>query len=305
MSPEVSRVAVWMDVDPAAGLEGKDVDDALALIQAFHSPELDVRGVSVVYGNASFEQALPIGREVAERFGPPALRVVGGATSAHGLGQPTAAVAALAEELRARPLTILALGPVTTIASLVQLHPELHGRIERIVMVAARRVGQRFTTGSRPHRPFQDFNFESDPAAMHVLLESDIALEFAPWEVSSHVFLRRADLELLGRSGACGAWIARKSKSWLELWAEQFDVDGFNPFDTLAVGWVTHPALIAHADVAVWIEEGPDDRVDPTNAAVRHKPYLLVDPDRTGGRRACYCTRPDPAFMSLLLERLK
>ena len=48
MSSEVDKVAVWMDVDPAAGLEGKDVDDALALIQAFHSPELDVRGVSVV-----------------------------------------------------------------------------------------------------------------------------------------------------------------------------------------------------------------------------------------------------------------
>ena len=305
MSSEVNAVAVWMDVDTAAGLEGKDVDDALALIQAFHSPELDVRGVSVVYGNATFEQALPIGREVAERFGPPGLRVVGGATSAHELGQPNTAVAALAEELRARPLTILALGPVTTIASLVQRHPDLQGRIERIVMVAARRVGQRFATGNKPHTPFQDFNFECDPAAMQVLLESGIALEFAPWEVSSHVFLKRADLDALGRSGACGAWIALKSESWLELWAEQFDVDGFNPFDTLAVGWVTHPALFAHADVAVWIEEGPDDRADPARAPGPDKPYLLVDPERTGGRRAIYCTRPDPAFTSILLDRLK
>ncbi len=305
MSSRVDRIAVWMDVDPAAGLEGRDVDDALALIQAFHSPELDVRGVSVVYGNASYEQALPIGREVAERFGPPGLSVVGGATSARELGQPNAAVAALADELRARPLVILALGPLTTIASLLQLHPELHDRIERIVMVAARRVRQRFTTGSKPHTPFQDFNFECDPAAMQVLLSSEIALEFAPWEVSSHVFLRRSDLEALGRTGAVGAWIARKSESWLKLWAEQFDVDGFNPFDTLAVGWVTHPALIAHADVAVWIEEGPDDRADPMGARVPDKPYLLVDPERPGGRRARYCTQPAPAFRSLLLDRLK
>ena len=45
-------VPVWIDTDPAIGESDRDVDDGLALIQAFHSPELDIRGVSVVFGNA-------------------------------------------------------------------------------------------------------------------------------------------------------------------------------------------------------------------------------------------------------------
>ena len=41
---------VWLDVDTATGIG--DVDDGLMLIQSFHSPEVKIRGISVVFGNA-------------------------------------------------------------------------------------------------------------------------------------------------------------------------------------------------------------------------------------------------------------
>ena len=41
-----AETQVWLDVDVAAGIPQRDVDDALAMIQAFHSPSLGVRGVS-------------------------------------------------------------------------------------------------------------------------------------------------------------------------------------------------------------------------------------------------------------------
>ena len=50
---------VWLDVDTSIGLPRGEVDDGLALIQAFHSPELAIRGISVVFGNASLEEAAP------------------------------------------------------------------------------------------------------------------------------------------------------------------------------------------------------------------------------------------------------
>ena len=55
---------VWIDTDPAVGIPGADVDDGLALIQAFHSPEMRVRGVSAVFGNAPLEQTFPIATEM-------------------------------------------------------------------------------------------------------------------------------------------------------------------------------------------------------------------------------------------------
>ena len=64
-------VAVWIDTDPAIGEPERDVDDGLALVQAFHSPELDIRGVSVVFGNAALDRGLPIARRLVRDFGPP------------------------------------------------------------------------------------------------------------------------------------------------------------------------------------------------------------------------------------------
>lgn len=307
---ETAPLRVWLDVDTATGLPRSEVDDGLALIQAFHSPELEVRGVSVVYGNTSLEKAVPVAETITARFGPPGVAVHPGAASAEELGRESAAVRAMAAALAETPLTILALGPVTNVATLLELHPELQGRIERLVMVAARRPGQRFyprrPDGTVPEPPpgaaHRDFNFELDPAAMAIVLASEVPLVFAPWEVSSWVWIRRADLDHLAVTGESGAYVAEACRSWVELWRERFGVDGFNPFDTLAVGYLTSPELFETRNVAVWIEQGPDDRQPPGSGVV--KPYLLIDAERSGGRRALYCVRPRAEFKRQLLERL-
>ena len=79
-------IPVWIDTDPAVGLPDRDVDDGLALVQAFHSPELVVRGVSVVFGNAPLEQAMPIAETIVKGFGPRGLGVYRGAAAAADLG---------------------------------------------------------------------------------------------------------------------------------------------------------------------------------------------------------------------------
>lgn len=297
-------IDIWLDVDTSTGIS--DVDDGLTLIQAFHSPEVAVRGVSVVYGNAKLPDAARIAREIVARFGPEGLEVHEGAASSDELGQENDAVRAMAAALAERPLTILALGPVTNVGTLVRLHPELHERIERIICVAARRPGQRFVSSDRQVRPHRDFNFEHDPAAMQALLDTKIPLVFAPWEVSSHVWISRDDLEALRRTGGSGAWVAESSQYWIDLWDKNISSRGFNPFDTLALGWLTHPELIASMPVNVRIEEGPDDGATPEErAAGKTKPYLLVEQVKQPQQREIiYCYKPRPQFKALLLERL-
>lgn len=295
-------IDVWLDVDTATGLG--DVDDGLMLIQCFHSPELHVRGVSVVFGNAPLNKAVPIAETILAKFGPPGLKAHPGAASAEDFGRETDAVRAMAAALREKPLTILAVGPVTNVATLVAKFPELHAKIERIVVVAGRRPGQRFATTPQQELPHRDFNFELDPHGMQVLLDSDIPLVMAPWEVSSHVWLSRDDLQTLRESGESGAWIAESSQYWIARW-ERFTDQGFNPFDTLAAGWVTHPELIESMRVRAWIEELPDDRATPEEqAAGKTKPYLLVEPSQDEAREVIYCFRPRDEFKAVLMRRL-
>ena len=287
----MTRHDVWLDVDCAAGLPERDVDDALALIQAFHSPELRVRGVSVVHGNASRDECLPIAREVVGRFGPPGLAVHAGAASAAELGVASAAVRALADALGEGPLTILALGPLTNVATLVRRHPGLQAQITAIVAVAGRRAGQRFRSSPVQREPFPDFNLEQDPAAAAVILDTRVPLVLAPWEVSSQVWLTAVDLAALAAASAAGIWIATRAASWMAFWTRELGAPGFNPFDTLAVTWLTHPALIESMPVTPHLEPG-----DP--------PLLLVEPARAGTRTAIYCHRPRPGLKEVVMARL-
>ena len=156
-------VDVWFDVDTATG--SGDVDDGLMLIQGFHSPELNVRGVSVVFGNAPLDKAVPIAKTIASRFGPDGIEPRVGAARADDLGKTNEAVESIAAALKRAPMTIAAVGPVTNIGTLVKKYPELHDRIDRIVMVAAHRPDQRFVTHEKQKLPHRDFNFELDPVA--------------------------------------------------------------------------------------------------------------------------------------------
>jgi pyrimidine-specific ribonucleoside hydrolase len=281
--------AVWIDTDPSVAPGGHEIDDGLALLQSFASKELAIRGVSITFGNADLPAASRIGRYIVQNFGPRGLRVYDGASSATDLDKETDATRALAAALRREHLTILALGPATNIARLLKRHPDLTGRIDEIVAVAGRRPGQQFTAGTSA-RPLRDFNFEMDPRAFQVLLDSKVKLTFAPWEVSSKVWLTRNDLEPLATKSRGVAWLMPAALDWLTLWANQFGAAGFNPFDTLAVGYLVDPDTITCSQMTMRIETAD-------------KPYLVVR-DTNEGRVVKYCHTPSPAFKDRLLQRL-
>jgi inosine-uridine nucleoside N-ribohydrolase len=301
-------IAVWIDTDPAMGEPERDVDDGLALVQAFHAPELDIRGVSVVFGNAELIRGLPIARRLVTDYGPRALRVFSGAAKAADLSSETDASRALASALRTGPLTILALGPVTNVATVLAKHPELAPRVTRVIAVAGRRPGQRFTTGTMNRNGHRDFNFELDPAAFQVLLDSKVQIVLAPFEISSRIWIQAADLDRLAASrSAAGRTIVAPSRAWLAMWTRLFGVDGFNPFDTLAVAYAISPEGFGCEALDARIEVLADDVTEPGVQGVKvdRKPYLLVSKGAgEGSSRVTYCASAPEGFKQDLLTRL-
>lgn len=291
-----AAVPVWIDTDPSVAPGEHEIDDGYALWQAFRSPEIVVRGVSVVFGNAPLAQAYPISRQIIREFGPRDLEPVSGAARASELGRETEATRAMAAALKKEKITILALGPATNVASLVKLHPELRHRIERVIAVAGRRPQQHFRTGSAK-KPFRDFNFEMDPDAFNLLLQSGVPLVLAPWEISSQVWITKADLATL----PVPDWLLRASVDWLSMWKREFGVDGFNPFDTLAVAFVTSPAWLHCEPMTARLQLHEDDtKPDAT------KRYLEVfPPDRSAGTPVTYCSSVTQQFKPDLLRRLR
>lgn len=300
--------AVWLDVDTAMGPivdRPRDVDDGLTLIQALATPELRVVGVGVVFGNAPLADALANTQAIVDRFASPPVPVSAGAASASDLGRETAATRALAAALERESLSVLALGPATTVATVVKARPDLRARIRQIVLVAARRPGFDFHPVGRPELKFPDANFEKDVPAMQVLLDAGIPLVFAGYEASSDVWLTRAHLDHVAASGPNGAWIREQSLAWLERWERVQKLKGFNPFDTLAVGWLVHPPWFTSIAVQTHITSGPDDRLgDGPPAGRASKAYLIAEPSGTAQASQVYLTGVGPAFVPWLVERL-
>lgn len=296
-----ASVPVWIDTDPSVARGGHEVDDGFALIQAFHSSALTVRGVSVVFGNAPLREAFPIAQHLVRDFGPPGLEIASGASAAKDLGMETDASRALAAALRGEKLVILMLGPATNVATVLRNHPELRNRVKKIVAVAGRRPNQKFSTSPRAPA-FRDFNFELDAPGFQVLLDSRVPLVLAPWEISSKVWMRGADLVKLRSSDASLAWVLDAAEDWLAYWKNSLSAEGFNPFDTLAVGYVISPNGFRCDRLHVRIDQRPDDTV--TGPGAQRKPYLLVDPSMPLQQSALYCSEAPPSFHDTLLKLL-
>ena len=151
-------------------------------------------------------------------------------------------------------------------------------------------------------RPLRDFNFENDSAAMQIILDSKVSLVLAPFEMSSKVWITAADVDALKGLSPVLDWLAGPAVDWLGVWKRSFGVDGFNPFETLAVAVVTSPRLVSCEMIPVHIEELPDDT--SVTGDQNSKPYLLVSAKIQSAHFASYCYEAKPEFKTDLMRRL-
>jgi inosine-uridine nucleoside N-ribohydrolase len=183
------RKVVW-DMDPG-------IDDALALILALKSPEVQVLGITTVAGNAPVETTSANARRVLECLDAVNIPVAMGAAnplnqpledalSYHGpdgLGEcglpspltplsPVEACDFLARSVLDAPgeVTLLATGPLTNVAYAFELHPELPERIAGLVLMGGAYGLTPYGIGNR--NPYAEFNIWQDPEAAGIVFNS-------------------------------------------------------------------------------------------------------------------------------------
>jgi len=173
------------------------IDDALALILALKSPEVQVLGITTVAGNAPLEITSANARRVLEYLDVGGIPVAMGAAnpskhtledalSYHGLDglgecslpspklilHPAKAWDFLARLVLAAPgeLTLVATGPLTNVAYAFELHPELPGLLARLVLMGGAYGLTPYGKGNQT--PCAEFNIWQDPEAAHVVFNS-------------------------------------------------------------------------------------------------------------------------------------
>jgi inosine-uridine nucleoside N-ribohydrolase len=296
---------VWIDTDPACGSgEAADVDDCWALALALRSPELQVMGISTVFGNQPRGRALSgaqradIARSILERANRNARVFIGSDQGSDAEWSSTPASEALASTLARFRLSVLALGPVTNVATTLVHHPNLAQRIDRIVMVAGKPPGRLFHPGKHWWFHFGDFNVARDVEAMRTVLYSGVPITLVPFELAVQIVITDQDMKQLHAHGRLASWLAEASEEWLAFWQGRLiENPGFNPFDAAAVGYVALPGLFKCRDMRARI-----------GSSVFLAPFGLGRDlevsDNKRGAPVRYCDSVDARFKSILLERL-
>lgn len=240
---------VWIDTDLSIGSPIREVDDAYALVLAFHSPEIQIAGLSTTYGNAPLRQTTRVTLNFVQRFGDSAGigrgDVFAGAKSARTLGERTHASDALAASLRKKRLTYIALGPLTNLATFLRLHPELASRIERVIFLGGQAPGTTLVFG--PNRSFRihDANVFKDPAAVKIVLQSKIPIVLVPVDSASRLLIDPGDLSSLKNSGLPGEYLSQRSGVWLWFWTHFVKTKGGPIFDAVAIIPAARPELLS------------------------------------------------------------
>jgi pyrimidine-specific ribonucleoside hydrolase len=211
-------IPVVLDVDTG-------IDDALAIMLAVRHPALEVRAVSCVGGNVPLAQVVENTRRVLDLVDAPPVPVAAGmarplveapegAAHVHGGNgiaglelpesardiEPVHAVELLRRTIveSAEPITVIALAPLTNLAVLLRMHPEVAERIDRIVLMGGA-VGAGNATAAA------EFNIWHDPEAAEIVFSSGIATVMYGLEPFYRVHCTAADIARLRGSGDRGA----------------------------------------------------------------------------------------------------
>lgn len=264
---------VWIDTDVSIGSPFREVDDAFALLLAFRCSNLNIVGISTTYGNARLARTTVIARKAITEFaGSGHLpRVYPGARSRRDFRVETAASCGLAEALRKnRRLVYIALGPLTNLAAFETRHPDLAQRIERVIIVGGKSDATSLRFGSRHPIQIHDANVFKDPEAVRHLLQTRIPITLMPVETAAELMLDENDLNAIGRSGAGGRFLQKRSRIWLWFWTKLVGTKGAPIFDAAAILAAARPGEVV---------------LERMYAAVNSTGDLVVSKDRNASAR--------------------
>jgi inosine-uridine nucleoside N-ribohydrolase len=233
---------VWIDTDVSIGSPIREADDGFALMLAFHSREIRILGVSASYGNAPLPFVDRVAREMTRQFGAAAdlseKQIFAGARSPRDLGHQSAASEATAAASMRHRLTYIALGPITNLATALQLHPKLRDRIDQVVIIGG------IAQGEEPPFRIHDANVFKDPRAADIVLRSGIPIVLAPIGVASTLTIDRQEMRRLKMAGRAGEYLSRKSAWWMFFWTHIARSPGAPVFDALGVIATARPELV-------------------------------------------------------------
>ena len=265
---ETKKKRVLIDTDPG-------VDDSMAILLAFASPEVTVEGLTTVFGNTGVEITTENALRLVELAGHPEVPVAAGAAKPllrpnssggqevhgrNGLGEaefpppqgtPDSRRAAqfIIDTIMANPgeITLIPLGPLTNVALAVATEPRIAENVREVVLMG----GAANVPGNAS--PVAEANIRNDPEAAHIVFHAGWPITMIGLDVTDKTIINEDYLaELEAAHTPITDFIAAITKHYLAFYY-QFGAPGMSVHDPSAVAYVIDPSLFtckrAYVDV--------------------------------------------------------
>ncbi|MBQ9008427.1 MAG: nucleoside hydrolase [Clostridia bacterium] len=263
----MKRIPVWIDCDTG-------VDDAVALLLAHALPELDIRGISVVCGNTSLENAYFNTQRINGLMGAnypvyqgaekPLLKEVKFAVTFHGINGlgdvdlPVPENAASTDEkawdalyacacTHPGELRLVATGPMTNLAIAFTKYPALPGLLHSVSL-----MGGSASVGNIS--PAAEFNFYTDPQAAAIVMRSGADIVMCGLDVTLQAFLTPEDLDELEASGTRVGSFTKACLLPALKGSRMYNLTGVCMHDSCPVMYLAHPELFEGEKAGVVVE---------------------------------------------------
>jgi inosine-uridine nucleoside N-ribohydrolase len=256
---------IILDCDPGQ-------DDAIALLLALGSPELQLLGVTTVSGNQTLEKTTANAIRVLDHVerddipvsagaSRPLVRDVYVAANVHGETgldgpnlpppkrgpNPEHAVDWIARTLEETEATLVATGPLTNIALLLARYPDVP--LERVVLMGGA-IGEGNVT------PAAEFNIWVDPEAAARVFESGLDVTMVGLDVTHKALMTQAHADRLASSGRAGKLVSDLYGFYSRFHRERYGWDGAPIHDACAVAYLIDPTLLETRRCGVRIDTG-------------------------------------------------
>ena len=301
----MEKEKIIIDTDPG-------IDDAVALAIALFNESVDVKLITTVAGNVSLEKvtanALRLltfwGKKISVAKGAEKPLIEKFIDAAHIHGQsgmdgfdfPEPDMSLLVKEhavnkmreviMAEKTITLVAIGPLTNVALLFALYPEVKTHISRIVL-----MGGSLTRGNKG--VMAEFNFATDPHAAKMVFDAGVPLVMAGLDVGWQSAILPEDTAKLLTMGKTGQMVHALFKKY----RSGTFATGLRMYDACAVAYLLKPEIFKTADVFVDIELS--GKLTSGCSVVDLKGYLKQTANAT------VCTEIDPAaFRTWFIESL-
>lgn len=258
-----NRRPIIIDTDPG-------IDDALALAIALFSEELDVKLITTVAGNVSLDKVTYNALRLLKFYGKrvpvakgcdkPLIKVFKDASDIHGVSgmegyefeEPDNSLLleghAVNEMYRvlknsSEKVTLVPIGPMTNIAMLLRLYPEVKEKIQEIVFMGG-------STSRGNMGVMSEFNIDSDPEAAKIVFTSGVPLVMAGLDVGWKALVYPQDsakLKTMNKTGEMAYALFQKYRGGSMK-------TGLKMYDSCAIAYLLCPEMYQVATTYLDVE---------------------------------------------------